>query len=268
MTQNPEPADAFYLPRGADRFLPTGHTAGPWTPDAQHFGPPSALLAHGLERVPAERPMHLARVTVEIHGPAPLTELTLGAELTRPGRSVELVTARLTAGAGADGTVVASASAWRIATSDTEAVRTGEAGALTPPDACPTADWPDGWHDGYLSAMEWRIAGGDTVQPGPATMWVRQRVPLVAGEEPSPMQRLLTVADAGSGVSAELDMHRWWFINSEITVHTHRPPAGEWIGLDARTVIGPNGVGTGRSALHDTQGQVGGGTQALLVRRR
>src|SRR4051812_41651780 len=111
---------AFYLPLGQDRFLPTGHTAGPWSPDAQHFGPPSALLVRALEALPAERKSMLARVTVEILGPAPLTEMTVRAKIERPGRSVELLTAELESGERA----VARASAWRIVSSDTREVAT------------------------------------------------------------------------------------------------------------------------------------------------
>lgn len=79
-------AEAFYLPLGQGRFQPTEHTSGPWTPQAQHFGPPSALLVRALEGVPAERETQLGRVTIEILGPAPLRELTVTARLERPGR--------------------------------------------------------------------------------------------------------------------------------------------------------------------------------------
>lgn len=256
--------DAFYLPLGEGRFLPTEHTSGPWTPDAQHFGPPSALLVRALEEVPGEHATHLARVTVDILGPAPLTELTVTSRLERPGRSVELVSAEL---ATAD-RVVARASAWRIIASDTTAVTVGAAGPLPPVDDCPPADWPRDWHGGYLRAVEWRAARGAVRSAGPAAVWARQRVPLVDGEKPSPLQRLFTVADSGSGVSNELHPHQWWFINSELTVHVQREPIGEWIGLDAATIIGPHGVGTAQTALHDADGQVATGTQALMVRRR
>ncbi len=63
-----------------------------------------------------------------------------------------------------------------------------------------------------------------------------------------------------------LDPAQWLFINSELTVHVLREPVGEWIGLDAATAVGPRGVGIARSALHDCEGQVAMGTQALLVR--
>jgi Thioesterase-like superfamily len=104
--------------------------------------------------------------------------------------------------------------------------------------------------------------------PGAAVVWARPRVELVAGEAPSGLQRLLAVADSGSGVSNRLDVTRWWFINCELTVHVYREPEGEWIGVDANTMIGPHGVGTALSVLHDRAGPVGAGTQALMVRPR
>lgn len=256
--------DAFYLPLSGGRFTPTVHTSGPWTLDAQHFGPPSALLVRALEAVPGDRAAMLARITVEILGPAPLTELTVHTRVERPGRSIELLSAEL----HADGRAVARASAWRIATSDSGAIAAGAAPALPAVAQAGPATWPEGWGGGYLEAMEWRSVHGSLNESGPATVWVRQRLPLVDGEEPSGLQRLLTVADSGNGASNRLDPRHWWFINSELTVHVHRAPRGEWIGLDADTVVGPDGVGTATSTLHDTSGQVGNGAQALLVRRR
>lgn len=256
--------EAFYLPLDGGRFLPTEHTSGPWSPDAQHFGPPSALLVRELEALPADSARRLARVTVEILGPAPLTELTVRATVRRPGRSVELLAAELLAHDRA----VARASAWRLATSDTAAVAAGAAAALPSPAGCAPAEWPSDWHGGYLRAIEWRTVRGRVADPGPATVWARQRVPLVADEPPSPLQRLFAVADSGSGASNLLDPGRWLFINSELTVHLHREPSGEWVGLDAATILGPDGVATATSALHDRDGQVATGAQALLVRHR
>ena len=256
--------DAFYLPLGGDRFAPTEHTAGPWTPDAQHFGPPSALLVRALEELDGGHSRQLARVTIEILGPAPLTELSVRARVERPGRSVEMLSAELVAGDRA----VARASAWRMAISDTSAVVTSATGPLPSPEGVAESAWPPGWSGGYLNAMEWRAVAGDMVTPGPAAVWARQRVALVEGEKPSSLQRLFAVADSGNGVSNFLDPHQWWFINTELTVHLQREPVGEWIGLDAATTVGPNGVGTAASRLHDLEGQVATGVQALLVRPR
>lgn len=257
-------ADAFYLPLGGGRFSPTEHTVGPWTPDAQHFGPPSALLVRALEELGAGQGKQLARVTVEILGPAPLTELSVRARVERPGRSVELLSAELDGG----GRTVARASAWRITTSDTTGIMASGAETLSAPEDAPATHWPESWGAGYVDAVEWRAVAGGLDVSGPITAWARQRVTLVDGEKPSPLQRLFVVADSANGASNFLDPRQWWFINSELTVHLQREPAGEWIGLDAATLVGPNGIGTSTSTLHDTQGPVGTGAQALMVRPR
>lgn len=256
--------EAFYEPRGGGRFSSSKDTAGPWSADSQHLGPPSALLTRELERCENGRDMLLARITVEILGPVPVADLWVSAQVQRPGKSVELLTATLST----VDRIVARAGAWRIARSDSSSQVTGAAPALAPVEHAVEFGRPEGWSRGYIDQMQWMSLRGSLSEPGPATVWVRQRIPLVAGEEPTPLQRLMTVADSASGVSNWLDPASWLFINTELTVHVQREPVGEWIGLDATTVIGPEGVGTAVSDLHDQQGQVGNTAQALLVRPR
>jgi len=255
--------DAFYEPLGDDRFRSTPHTAGPWSADSQHLGPPSALLARQLERT-APAASALARITVEVLGPVPVAELTVRSWVARPGRSVQLSHAELSA----DGRPVATAAAWWIATSDSTEVAAGLPAPLPPIDSATPGAVPDGWSSGYLQAMEWLSLKGGIGSPGPATVWIRQRVALVEGESPTGLQRLMAVADSGNGVSNRLDPREWFFINTELTVHTWRMPVGDWIGLDANTAIGPHGLGVATSTLHDQDGSVGHGSQALLVRPR
>ena len=127
---------------------------------------------------------------------------------------------------------------------------------------------PPGWRDGYMSAIEWRAARGSIGGLGPAAVWTRMRYPLVADEEPAPLERVLVTADSGNGASAELDISRWLFINPELTVHLHREPAGEWICLDAQTAITPGGAGLATSALSDLGGPVGVAAQSLFIAPR
>ena len=94
-----------------------------------------------------------------------------------------------------------------------------------------------------MSAMEWRPVVGGVAVPGPATVWMRMRYPLVPDEEPAPLERVLVAADSGNGASSELDISRWLFINPELTVHLHRDPVGEWVCLDAETAITSGGAG-------------------------
>jgi hypothetical protein len=83
------------------------------------------------------------------------------------------------------------------------------------------------------------------------------RYPLVPDEEPTPLERVLAIADSGNGASWELDMNRWLFINPELTVHLHREAAGEWICLDAQTAIPTGGAGLATSVLSDRDGPSG-----------
>jgi hypothetical protein len=201
-------------------------------------------------------------MTVEILGPVPVAELSVTAGIERPGRSVELLGAELSAG----GRPVARARAWRHVRSDTSAVAVDVNEPLPPPEAGEPMHRPESWGTGYLDAMEWSALKGHLGKPGPATVWARQRVDLVSGERPTGLQRLFVVADSGNGVSSRMDPLEWLFINSELTVHLYREPVGEWIALDAATAIGPDGSGAAFSVLHDERGPVGRGAQALLIR--
>ncbi len=255
---------AFYVPLGNDVYRSTEHTVGPWSDNSQHMGPPSALLARQLERTAADQDSILARITVEILGPVPVADLTASSRVDRPGRSVRLAVAELTAG----DRPVARASAWWLTTTDTTAVVAGLPDRLPPPaDGMPVTK-PDGWRDGYLTAMEWVSLKGGMGQNGPAILWARQKVATVADEEPTGLQRLMAVADSGNGASSRLDITSWLFINTELTVHLWRAPVGEWIALDADTTIGPTGTGLATTTIHDNQGPVARGAQALLVRPR
>jgi hypothetical protein len=102
--------DAFYLPLGDDRWRATVHTTGPWDARFQHGGPPSALLARAIEKHSPREDMIIARITVDILGAIPVGELKLRSHVLRPGRSVELVEAAMSAG----DRDVARAQAWRV----------------------------------------------------------------------------------------------------------------------------------------------------------
>ncbi|MDP9101114.1 MAG: thioesterase family protein [Actinomycetota bacterium] len=254
---------AFYLPLGADRWRATVHTTGPWDARYQHAGPPSALLSRAVERCQPRDDMVVARVTVDVLGPVPVGDLEVRARLSRPGRSVELLEASLSAG----GRDVARATAWRIR----RTVGVAVASRLAEAPALPDTEMPipgSGWVDGYLSAVEWRLAAGGFGQMGPATAWSRLRYPLVPDEEPTGLQRVMAVADSGNGLSSELDLAHWHFINPELTVHLHREAVGEWICVDAVTTISDGGTGLATTRLADLSGPLGVGAQSLLVAPR
>jgi hypothetical protein len=116
--------------------------------------------------------------------------------------------------------------------------------------------------------MEWRFAGGEFFSPGPAAAWMRMRLPLVEGEEPSPLTRVLVAADSGNGISMELPLNDYVFINVDLSVHLFREPEGGWVCLDAQTRIDDRGVGLAESRLWDERGRIGRGNQSLYVAPR
>jgi hypothetical protein len=250
-------SEAFYIALGDGRYQATERTSGPWDPRHQHAGPPSALLLGALERTAPRAEMAVARLTVEILGGVPVGEMEVETTVERRGRSVELLAGELRA----DGRAVLRARAWRVLASP---VATDDGPAPPPlPDAARKAPATLGAEYGYAHAIEWRWVRGDWEERGPAAVWTRMRIALLEGEEPSPRQRVVVVADSGNGASNVLDWGKYLFINTELTVHFVREPVGEWVCLDAETRIGQAGLAS--SVLSDRTGPVARGAQALLV---
>ena len=272
----PSPDEAFYVPLGGGRFVATGLTRGPWSADAQHAGPPAALLGRAVERHTSSgaeprspQPSRVSRMTFEILRPVPLGELSVTTRSAEVGRSVERVEAAL---ADADGRVVMRASAVRIRVAADSTPEAGEAEkALTmpgPQECAPSPFYTVPWSTGYHTAMEFRFAYGAFLERGPAMAWFRMRVPLVAGEETSGLCRVLTAADSGNGISSELDINDYLFVNTDLNVHLRRTPVGEWVGLDSRTTIDTSGIGLADSLLLDEQAAIGRASQSLFIARR
>lgn len=257
--------DAFYVADGDDVFRSTEWTIGPWSRESQHGGPPAALLGRAIERVIGRDDVQVVRATFEILRPVPVAPLRVAAEVVRPGRSVVLAEASLSDEQG----VVMQGRAWSIRTAELD-LRPIVHGTLPParPDAGPEVDLfvPD--ETNYLRAMEWRFVKGNFLQPGPAAAWARMRIPLVGGEEITPLSRVLALADSGNGISASLDFTQWVFINPDLTVYLHRLPEGEWVCLDAQTTVQPTGIGLATSVLSDESGVIGRGMQSLFIAPR
>jgi hypothetical protein len=224
------------------------------------------LIGRAVEGHDGGEGRQVGRITFEILRPVPIAPLRVAVETIRPGRSVELLGATLSDEKGE----VIRATAWRLRTSEVE-IPAGlpRAAAQPPPEQGePKEFFETGQTVGYHTAMEYRFISGGFTEPGPATVWMRMRVPLLPDEEPSPLTRVLVAADSGNGVSATLDWTRFLFINVDLTVHLHRLPAGEWVCLDAITLPESNGVGLADTALHDEQGPIGRAAQTLLVGER
>jgi acyl-coenzyme A thioesterase PaaI-like protein len=246
-------------------FVASELARGPWDAGAQHGGAPAALLMRAFERLPAAEGLAIARVTYEFLRPVPLGELSVVAEAVRPGRRVQLSEGSILT---PDGTEVVRARALQVQLASGIPDRT----SVAPPPAAPETGRANDFDPPYRpmfapDALEVRFVAG-AFGGGPSTGWFRLRAPIVAGEEPSPLQRLAAAGDFGNGISSILSWDDYMFINPDLTLYIERPPIGEWIGLESQTTIAPDGIGAAESVLYDTRGRVGRATQALLVAPR
>lgn len=260
------PDSVFHV--DGDRLVPTVFARGPWSPDAQHGGGPSALLARAVEACDPGPADFVARLTVELLRPVPLVPLEVTARTTRPGKKVQFIEASMVA----DGVEVARAFALKVRTEELDLPRVEPEPTMTGPDTAkpfvldtPLSRGP--MEVGFWSVVDVRQVRGSWTEAGPAAVWFRLNVPIVAGEEPSPLQRTAAAADFGNGISASLERGAYLFINPDLTIYLHRSAVGEWIGLDAQTASEPEGVGMAESVLHDERGRIGRSMQALLVDR-
>lgn len=260
-----------------ERFVPSEHARGPWDPLALHGGAPAALVTAAFERLAPGAELPIARLGFELLRPVPLAPLRLSTRIVRPGRRVQELAAEVVADVG-DGEqlLVCRASALRL---------------QPVPDALPVADITVGASDlapmpGPDTGQAVRFALDDSEHTsfasstmemrwldepwslGPARVWMRMRHPLLDEQSPSPLAMAAATADFGNGVSAVLRFDRYLFINADLTIHLYRQPRGEWIGLNARTLLSAGGAGVAESVLHDVHGPVGRAFQTLVVQPR
>jgi hypothetical protein len=260
---------AFYEPLGNGRFRATKATQSPWDPHMQHGGPPAALAAAVIERSHPRPEMRIGRISLDFLGAIPLGEIDVRTRIVRPGRRVELVEAAL----ASDGREVVVARAWRIATNP-EIHRILPEGHTAPhPPVPPLATATERRfmpaHDfGYGDAIEWRFISEVRESDEAARVWMRPRVPLIAGEPLGGLERLLICADSANGVSSRLAFHEWLFVPPSLTVTLHRYPSDEWIFMRAITTISDDGLGFTEAMLADQRGFVGAGAHPLLIESR
>jgi len=251
-------------------LLPSVHARGPWDPQALHGGAPAALITAAFERMQPGAELRIARLGFEFLRPIPLAPLTLTTQLIRPGRRVQELSAELRA----DDQLICRASALRvqaIAADAAAAALSGPVAArLSPPEQGKPVRFAldDGGGASFAaSTMEMRWLS-DPKLLGPGQVWMRMRHPLLPGEQLTSLSRLAATADFGNGIGSALSFKEFVFINADLTIHLQREPRGEWIGLDAQTLLPEGGSGLAESVLHDRDGPVGRAFQTLVVGAR
>jgi Thioesterase-like superfamily len=257
---------ALYEPTD-DGYRATALTIGPWDPGFQHAGPPAALLLRAAEQASGIEGGQTVRLAYDIFAPVPVGPVQIATTVVRPGRRVELVEAVMEAG---DDRPVMRLSAWRMRTGDGPAAEDlgPHPAPAMPEDSRPEVAEFFQQDVAYHRAMEWRFSAGTFNGPGPAAAWTRPSCELVAGEPMTPLQHLLVMTDAASGISATLDWTTASFANVDLSLALHRPPRGEWLGMDATTVLGGTGAAQCFAVLYDLEGAIGRSSASLFVELR
>lgn len=250
-----------------ERFAATDLVRSTWTAAIQHGAPPSSLLVRALERCEARDDTRLSRVMIDLLGGIPAEgDLWVRSRIERPGRQIELVGAELLA-VGKDGEPrpVAKAGGWRLKTLDTGDLLHAPAPPLRPLSEARSRDLKKDWDRNYVHSLDWRWLT-KPMNEGPGESWISPEVDLVKGEAMTPLERLFAVADCANGIGTKLDIRKWTFMNTDLVVHVHRIPEGDWTGIRAETNYGPDGIGTTIGTLFDEHGAIGAIQQSVLVR--
>ncbi len=254
--------ECYYRRVGSDGdavvFASTDHTRSNWTPEIQHGSPPLALLTKAIEERLAPG-MRIGRLTLDILGAIPVSELRVRVRVDRPGSRISMLSAEMSADRP-----VARVTAWALATSDTRDAVTDRFPPLVEGPTAPLAlQWKDA--GGYIDSVQWRPQYDDGAS---AVYWLTPLVGLVDDEPTTALQRLTMVVDSANGVGAAIDPEQFVFMNTDTAVHLHRLPTGADFGLRARGSIGPDGIGVTTAELFDRDGFIGTSAQTLLVQRR
>lgn len=255
---------SLFTRAGADTFVATEHSRGPWSPDALHGGPVGALLVGAAEALLA--PLQTVRLLLELERPVPVGEpLRVRAAITRPGRKAQAARAELHGDRG----LLAVASVLAIRTEATEVpAQHRPAPPPGPEDGRPLGRVPGAPPAFHSHGVDHRFVVGHFTEDGPSTDWIRLTGPVVEGEPTSPFQRVAAAADFGNGISRLAEFTELGVINPDLTVALVRLPVGEWIGLEATSDLSAEGIGLAESRLWDRDGPIGRSMQSLVVNRR
>lgn len=255
---------AYFLPRGDRRYEATEAVSGAWNEAEQHISAPLGLMVHTVEKEAASRredPLQICRLSFDILGTVPVGTVDIDVQVLRPGRTVELVEARMR---HQDKTIVILR-AWALAEFSTESVQGSALPGIPRQEETPAWDATSVWPGGFIASI---TGHRDYHEPGRARGWTSSSLPLVQDEPVSSFAKFCALLDVANGVAVRTAPEEVAFPNVDLTASFFRIPEGERVGYDTHVSFGPTGLGLTHSILHDAHGPVGSLTQQLTVRMR
>jgi hypothetical protein len=252
-------------PHGGEVFESTRLSAAEWYPDGQHGGVVAALMARQVEHTPTLAPMEVARLTVELFRVVPVAPVEVVVEIIREGKKIQTSEVRLYVGE----TEMARALVQRLRVADLALPEVAEEAPYFPGETADFTELMPFHPDGPVTFGRRGVAiaevEGSFRRPGPATVWLSMRVPLVDGEPVTGTQIACVLGDFVNGMSRNAQPQEWVFMNSDLSIQLARVPHGKWLGVRARSVWQSTGRGVATGVLYDTDGEVGRSTQTLFL---
>jgi hypothetical protein len=223
----------------------------------------AGLAAWAIERDQDDPELQPARLTIDMYRSPAMRPTTVTTTLVRRGGRVRVLDATIDQG----NVTVARASALFLRRAEPPPL---DDAPITPPWTAPA---PDDMGPMFMPAdipFDLRsIEGEGFGAPDGARrqVWLRDRRPLVPGQELTPFVRAALASDFASPL-ANMSTEGLAYINADITLHLARLPEGEWIGLATGNRVVSEGVSVAACPLHDRRGPIGSSSIAAVLTPR
>lgn len=254
---------AYFERLGEQRFTATELAGGAWNPEEQHIAPMMGLMTHltELDHVPRdpEKLMLPGRISVEILGTLSFEPFDIEVEVTRPGRTIELIEAVCIQ----SGRPAVRVRTWFLKKGETETIAGTEFPEIPGPSDDALPGLGIGWSGGFAGSI---VGRREQTAPGRGFAWWSTEVPLLKEEDTSNLAMYMGLVDFANGIAVRADPKEVIFPNLDLTAHFFRLPEGKWVGADTSVSFGASGIGLTNSVLHDEFGPIGTCSQVLTVR--
>ena len=249
---------AFFTLDDTGAYVPTIFARSAWSDDMVNGPAVVAAAARALEAEHGAEGFQPARLTVDLFSPVRTEPLVTQTEEVRAGNRIRVADVRLSQG----GRAVARATLVQLRRGEQPPGRIWRSGRLVEPPAAAdpapakpgsnvyfgSGDGPDSWNrDMGLHQNDQR-----------KRFW-QQPLDTVVGEDSTPFQRAVTLAEATSLMTHWGD-EGIGFINADLTVALARLPRSRDLGIEADEHISADGVAVGTASLFDREGVFATGT--------
>ncbi|MET0248195.1 MAG: thioesterase family protein [Sphingobium sp.] len=253
------PQDPYFREENG-RFVPLEVARGYWSRDMLHGRPLIGIIGRELERVHGDPAFIPARFNVDLHRTPRFAPVEVETRLLRSGGRLRLAEAVLTI----DGEEYARATCQFLRVGEAPPGRIWAPAPWDVPSPHAIAPRPDPKRRG-LSEM--RPIAGRMGAYGPRQVWTREYFDLVEGQTMTPFARVALAADFASPWThiGDAGVH---YMNTDIVVHLHRLPRGEWLGFEVTGHDASQGIAVGHCRLYDADGAIGFISATALTNQR